>query len=1677
MKKFKIFTLLIYFLLQAVSFTANAQCDNITLTATATTATCYNNGVVTVVISGSDISNLRLTDAELRLTSTDGVGQSTEFTRWTGTGATKTFSQAVKGAYLVELKAFCNTIGDWITGQYQTTVTVPGNYKSLVFTAAVARKALTCVPNTGQITLNFLDGKPPYSITVTGPVPSSFQTSNTNYILDNLPVGTYTIVATDVCSNSTVTRVVTLDALSQDVPTTHINLNMGRGGSTDCGTIAPNSAATIPADWTYYWDEKSTYYEYCYLINGVGTKNWQSLTSGSPSFVLPSNYNDFCSTGNPLYYYIRPKGCAAQEKSVEMNLATHVCVNPTATRNTLATTDCSQAKLGISFNSNYAICYPISYKIAPSSNLSNIIASGTVNNSNNATLSGVYNRGVEYTITFTDSNNKVWTNTWTPESNEGQTFDGHIGHANGYYCNDKLDTQPVGTTYIYISNSISTEYILPGTVIKYISGPVPLPAIGTVGSSYTVPTGYNSYRFYLNGPTPTTVTYSIITAGEYVFEVTNTCGTKSTETITAGDYVRPQPLTFLTEYTCSGVKVFPQGKIQTISPTGVATNRTNTFYKIISGPSGVVYDNATLQNTGNFLLLSPGTYTIGMFYTASSSCPIATAEFVYSANALSLDPAITSAYVCEGKTTGSIRVKAINGVAPFNYTITAPGTTTPVLANNTTGIFSSFGTSGQTYDISVTDACNTSKFTIPVTMMDLRNTNISYAINSGSFCQGTEVEINCVSLGETTYSWTGPNGFSSNEQNPRFPALYPQSSGTYTVTVTPENCAASMTQSVTVTVKQGPPALTVPNPHITLCKKTGNVDMVALSGVTASSGCALNWYADATSTTTIAAPTSISQNTIATTTRYVSQTLTSTGCESPRVAVVLEVVTGTPPVVSISSPSICVGATTTLSPAVDGTWISNNPSVATVSGYTVTAVTAGSVNFTFTATGGCSATTSQLTTTATVTPSVSISGTTTVCSGINTTLTATPTNGGATPTYQWKKGGTDISGATSATYSYTPANGDIITCVLTSNATCASPATATSNSLTMVVNSCGGAISTTCGTVCEGGDAFTLTLTGHIGTITKWQYAFGPSFTSWVDINETEENLIVENLPQTAQFRAVVGTAYSEPITITTISKPTVSYTGLTTICAGNTTTLSPTTGGTWTSNNPSIATVNNAGQVSGVSNGSATFTYTKDGCSSITVPAPAFTLALATNLGKTAGSPYEAYNQAPNKWAKNGTGGTSLYMVDKVVVTSTGGAPTIMKWAAGTQNAAYFATGGTSFILTNGVPVTSNDTYTIYLANTTGSVVQTITTANIRNGMASTPFLLIDYTTASSLASSVTNIDTYNLSYLQTGDLTKDFELYENINMPAVDGSGNNWAAGKLGVAMTLQGVFDGNSHSINGLKINRFASSNGVDGANCGLFTVLSGGTVKNLAMTNIDIKGSRDCGSIAGVVANGALVENCFITGSIEVGMGYVGGITGNLANGSTIKNCYTTCSVTKTGGSIGGLWGSTGGIVGCNATWRSSSGYETALDNPVINCYTTGTINNGYVYTGGIVGVGDYSLLSGNYALNPTIICPSAVARIYTAYGTPTPNTNGGNNYAYSGVLVNGSTVSSSDAQSFSGADITKANATSQAHYAASGWNFGATGPWTFTYTGMNIGTGTNLPVLKSFSTVLQNPKLN
>lgn len=93
----------------------------------------------------------------------------------------------------------------------------------------------------------------------------------------------------------------------------------------------------------------------------------------------------------------------------------------------------------------------------------------------------------------------------------------------------------------------------------------------------------------------------------------------------------------------------------------------------------------------------------------------------------------------------------------------------------------------------------------------------------------------------------------------------------------------------------------------------------------------------------------------------------------------------------------------------------------------------------------------QFTISNSVTPSVSIvANQNNVCLGTNITFTATPTNGGATPSYAWRVNGNIVSTGSSNTFpSSTLVSGDVVSVVMTPSLPCLTTPSATSNNVTM----------------------------------------------------------------------------------------------------------------------------------------------------------------------------------------------------------------------------------------------------------------------------------------------------------------------------------------------------------------------------------------------------------------------------------------------------------------------------------------------------------------------------------------------------------------------------------------------------------------------------------------------------
>lgn len=215
--------------------------------------------------------------------------------------------------------------------------------------------------------------------------------------------------------------------------------------------------------------------------------------------------------------------------------------------------------------------------------------------------------------------------------------------------------------------------------------------------------------------------------------------------------------------------------------------------------------------------------------------------------------------------------------------------------------------------------------------------------------------------------------------------------------------------------------------------------------------------------------------------------------------------------------------------------------------------------------GSCSpAYTNVITITVILSPSVTLSGTATICQGSTTTITASFGNADNSTGYEMQVNGTGFSnmgtGATgqaalvSALTNISPSSTSTYQ-VRVTNAGC-SPVVSNSITITVNTSSVGGTINPATSTVCATSNSGTLTLTGSNGSVLQWEYTTDGGLT-WNVISSTSVTRPFNNLTTTTQYRALVknGVCNSQYSAIATVNVDPASVGGSlggsTTICGG----------------------------------------------------------------------------------------------------------------------------------------------------------------------------------------------------------------------------------------------------------------------------------------------------------------------------------------------------------------------------------------------------------------------------------------------------------------------------------------------------------------------------------------------
>ena len=285
------------------------------------------------------------------------------------------------------------------------------------------------------------------------------------------------------------------------------------------------------------------------------------------------------------------------------------------------------------------------------------------------------------------------------------------------------------------------------------------------------------------------------------------------------------------------------------------------------------------------------------------------------------------------------------------------------------------------------------------------------------------------------------------------------------------------------------------------------------------------------------------------------------------------------PTVESPSNNFCINETYNLSPASGGTWISDNSLIATVNGLTgeVTALNNGTVRFTFTdEITGCTASTEMIT----VHPDpFQVLGAQEMCAGetglINPSLDGT-----------WISDNTEVLTIDMNSGAITAISEGIANIMFTDNNTsCSSTVEIKVNTKPMIA------------------------LTGDNemcpGTTTLVTPSSGGQWSSSDDSVLTVDDMgnvtaIVEGVV-TIDFTDNNTGCVSDPIMISVIETQEAIITGAKEICIGGLSTAFPSSGGTWISNSPSIAGIDNAGNITGYSEGYASFVYSDGECLSTT--------------------------------------------------------------------------------------------------------------------------------------------------------------------------------------------------------------------------------------------------------------------------------------------------------------------------------------------------------------------------------------------------------------------------------------------------------------------------------------------
>ncbi len=844
----------------------------------------------------------------------------------------------------------------------------------------------------------------------------------------------------------------------------------------------------------------------------------------------------------------------------------------------------------------------------------------------------------------------------------GATSSSYTANESGSYTVVVTNTSTcsaTSTATVVTVNALPTATITPATATTFCQG-------GSVVLNANTGTGL-SYQWRLNGTNITGATSSSYTAnasGSYTVVVTNTstCSATSTATVVT---VNALPTATITPATAT---IFCQGGSVVLN-ANTGTGLTYQWYNnttIISGATSSSY-------TAN----ASGSYTVVV--TNTSSCPATSSPIVVTANSpnsATITPASATTF-CQG---GSVVLNANQVVGStyqwYNNAVAINGATSSSYTASSSGSYTLVISSGA--------SCSSTSAATLVTMNALPTATIT-AATATTFCQGGSVILNANTGTGLTYQWR-LNG--TNITGATSSSYTANASGSYTVVVTnTSTCSATSTVTV-VTVNALPTATITAATSTTFCQG-GSVILNANTGT----GLIYQWRLNGTNITG-ATSSSYTANASGSYTVLVTNTSTCSSTSGATVVTVNALPSAT--ITPATATTFCQGGSVVLNAntgiGLTYQWFNNAVAISGAASSTYTPNASGSYTVVVTNASTCSSTSSAAVVTVNALPSATIiaSSATTFCQGGSVVLTA---NTGTGLTYQWRLNGTNITGATSASYTAN-ANGSY-TVVVTNSSTCSSTSSATVVTVNALPTATINPAAAT--TFCQGGN---VVLNANTGTGLTYQWRLngtnitGATSSSYTANASGSYTVVVTNTSTCS------ATSSATVVTVNALPSATITPATATTFCQGGSVVLNANTGTVLT-----YQWFNNAVAISGATSS----TYTADVSGSYTVivtntstcsatstatvvtvnalPAATVTPATATtfcqggsvvlNANTGAGFMYQWYNNASpisgatsSSYTANASGSYTVGVTNNALCSATSSATNVLV----NSNTTYFA-------------------------------------------------------------------------------------------------------------------------------------------------------------------------------------------------------------------------------------------------------------------------------------------------------------------------------------------------------------------------------------------------------------------